>query len=135
MPAHDLFELVLCVKDVDVAAAFYREVVGLEPISRPGNGWASFWAGEKNENRWLGLRQGSLLYEQHSPLPEGHRFGPVHYAFKLPASEFDATLERLRAHDITVYGPENWEPGRFEGSSYYFYDPDANLLEVWFPKA
>jgi catechol 2,3-dioxygenase-like lactoylglutathione lyase family enzyme len=134
MAAPDLFELVLCTRDVEVAAAFYRDVVGLEPINEPSNGWAAFWAGDKNENRWLGLRNGYLLHEEHSPLPEGQRFGPAHFALKLPASELDRTLERLKAHEVPVFGPQKWAQGRFEGCSYYFYDPDANLVEFWFPK-
>ena len=129
----ELFELVLTVRDAEASGRFYAEVVGLEPIGDFGLGWASFWVGDKAGNRWLGLRQGTLLYEEHSPLPEGNRFGPVHFAFKLPESEMEKALERLRAHGVEVLGPERWGPGRFEGTSYYFYDLDANMLEFWFP--
>ena len=134
MATAELFEIVLKVRDVEVAAAFYREVVGLEPIKGPDNGWASFWAGDKAANRWLGLRQGTLLYEEHSPLPPDRRFGPVHYALKVSLHERESALERLRSHGVTVYGPAEWEPGRFTGVSYYFYDTDNNLVEYWFPE-
>src|SRR5438309_10898803 len=90
----ELFELVLCVRDVEKSARFYREVVSLEPIREPGDGWASFWAGRKEDNRWLGLREGTLLYEEHSPRAEGQRFGPVHFALKLPDSARASTLDR-----------------------------------------
>lgn len=134
MAKPQMFELVLTVRDAQAATAFYRDAVGLEPIGDFGPGWGSFWVGDKAENRWLGLREGSLMFEEHSPLPEGRRFGPVHYAFKLPEAQKEAALERLRAHGVEVLGPEHWGPGRFEGTSYYFYDLDANLLEFWFPK-
>lgn len=128
-----LIELVLCVQDVRKAARFYREVVGLEPIKEPSDGWASFWAGEKETNAWIGLRKGTLLYEEHSPFPEGERFGRVHYAMRVPTEQRELVLARLESNGVEVYGPEVWEPGRFEGASYYFYDPDGNLLEFWFP--
>ena len=133
MPTAELFEIVLVVKDVEKAAAFYREAVGLEPINPPSDGWASFWVGPKEENKWLGLRSGTLLFEEYSPRPEGKRFGPVHFALKLPDSEREAAIERLRSKGVAVYGPQDWKSGRFEGCSYYFYDLDDNLAELWFP--
>ena len=129
-----LFELVLCVKDVDLAAEFYREAVGLEPINPPGDGWASFWVGPKEENKWLGLRQGALLFEERSPRPQGKRFGPVHFALKLDDSDKDAAIKRLTDHGVQVLGPQEWKTGRFKGVSYYFYDPDDNLVEFWIPR-
>ena len=134
MSTPDMFELVLRVKDASVAAKFYREVVGLEQMHDPDQGWASFWAGDKKDNRWLGLTEGALFFEEHSPRPEGQRFGPVHYAFKLRDSQKEASLQRLKSNGVPVYGPHVWESGRMEGASYYFYDPDDNLLEFWFPK-
>ncbi|MFL5327386.1 MAG: VOC family protein [Gemmataceae bacterium] len=132
---HELFEIVLCVRDVDIAATFYRDAVGLEPINPPGDGWASFWVGPEEDNKWLGLRSGHLLFEEHSPRPEGQRFGPVHFALKLQANERDAALDRLKAFGITVLGPKEWLGGRFAGASFYFYDPDDNLVELWIPDA
>lgn len=130
---HKLFELVLVVKDIEPAARFYREAIGLEPIKPATHDWASFWAGERNTNAWLGLRKGTLLYEEHSPLPQGRRFGPIHFALRVPATAKAESLDRLARHGVKVYGPEIWQPGRFEGESYYCYDPDANLVELWFP--
>lgn len=131
--AAELFELVLCVKDAEASARFYREVVGLEPINPLSDGWGSFWVGPKEENRWLGIRQGPLLFEEHSPLPEGARFGPVHFALKVNESDIEAALARLKQHQIEILGPKEWPSGRFLGRSYYFYDPDHNLVEFWVP--
>lgn len=33
------------VRDMDVSVAFYRDVVGLSPVRRAGDGWAEFDAG------------------------------------------------------------------------------------------
>lgn len=130
-----LFELVLVVKDVESAARFYRDAVGLDPINPATDEWASFWVGERETNSWLGLRKGKLLNEEFSALPEGRRFGPVHFALRVPPSGKAEALSQLARHAVTVYGPQTWEPGRFEGESYYFFDPDQNLVEYWFPAA
>jgi len=127
-----LFEIVLVVKDIEAAARFYRDAVGLEPIHPPEDGWASFWTGERETNSWLGLRQGTLLFEEFSPLPEGNRFGPTHFALRVLTAQKKEALARLAAHGVTVYGPQVWE-GRMKGESYYFFDPDDNLVEYWFP--
>ena len=39
-------EIVLIVADVSKSAEFYEDVVGLEPVSRTGDEWAWFLAGE-----------------------------------------------------------------------------------------
>lgn len=130
----ELFELVLVVKDVGVARRFYLDAVGLEPISAPaGDDWASFHAGAPGSNAWIGLRKGTLLFEEFSPLPKGRRFGPVHFALRVPAEAKAESLARLDRHGVKVLGPEIWGGGRFRGESYYFYDPDNNLVEYWIP--
>ena len=71
-------ELVLVVKDVRSSARFYEEVVGLRPEKEADDEWAWFWAGAPGEAQRIALRKGPLLFEQHSPRPEGERWGAVH---------------------------------------------------------
>jgi catechol 2,3-dioxygenase-like lactoylglutathione lyase family enzyme len=79
----------------------------------------------------IALHRGSLLFEEHSPLPEGERFGRVHFAFEIARDELDEAVERVRDAGVEVYGPMEFD--WMQASSYYFYDPDANLLEFWSP--
>lgn len=130
MPA-GLSELVLIVADVPKAAAFYREVVGLIPCTPASDAWAWFWAGEPGEPQRLALHRGSLLFEEHSPLPAGRRFGPIHFALSVPRAELLEAVERVRGAGVRVHGPMRLEWMKAE--SYYFYDPDANLVEFWSP--
>ncbi|MGI8924854.1 MAG: VOC family protein [Fimbriimonadales bacterium] len=129
-----IHEIVLVVKGVLRAATFYRDVVGLTQLYEPNDEWAGFATASKDNPQWLGLRNGTLLYEQHSPRPEGQRFGPIHYALQARPGSLGAFLDNARHHGLTVYGPEKWE-GRMKGESYYFYDLDDNLVEYWFPEA
>lgn len=126
-----LAELVLVVPDVPAAAAFYRDLVGLTPESEPSDTWAWFIISGAGTNRpqRLALTSGPLLFEEHSPHPVGERFGPVHFAIGMTASDADAALARLRAADVAVHGPTRLE--WMAATSYYFYDPAGNLAELW----
>jgi catechol 2,3-dioxygenase-like lactoylglutathione lyase family enzyme len=122
-------ELVLVVGDVARAAEFYEDVVGLDRISRTGDSWAWFETGRANQR--LAVHKGSLLHEEHSPHPAGHRFGNVHFALEVGREQFDEAVEHVRSKGVPVYGPTELE--WMSATSYYFYDPDGNLLEFWSP--
>jgi len=125
-------ELVLIVEDVPKASRFYQDVVGLELEHETGDEWAWFWAGKVGDPQRIALHRGTLLFEEHSPFPEGHRFGTVHFAFDVAPEDLDASVERVRAADVEVYGPVEFD-APFNARSYYFYDLDGNLLEFWSP--
>jgi catechol 2,3-dioxygenase-like lactoylglutathione lyase family enzyme len=126
-----LSEIVLIVRDVPAAARFYREVVGLIPESESDDDWAWFWAGTPGVAQRVALHRGTLLFEDHSPRPAGERFGQVHYAFHVPRDQLMAAVAHMQAAGIDVYGPVHFE--QMAADSYYFYDPDGNLLEFWSP--
>jgi len=126
-------EIVLIVGDVRVAAEFYRNVVGLIPESPVDEAWAWFWVGEPGVGARLALHKGTLLFEEHSPYPAGQRWGRVHYALRVERGRLDAAVEHVRSAGVPVYGPIRFEAMR--AVSYYFYDPDGNLLEWWSPDA
>lgn len=131
MPPAGLAELVLIVQDVHAAARFYRDVVGLLPNTDPTDEWAWFWAGDPVTQQRLAVHKGSLLFEEHSPHPAGERWGPVHFALRVPRESLEAEVARVRSHGITVHGPTRL--GWMKAVSYYFFDPDGNLVEFWSP--
>ena len=131
MFAVGLSELVLIVKDVRASARFYRDVVGLVPHTEATDDWAWFWVGEQGEAQRLALHKGRLLFEEYSPHPEGERWGRVHYAFEVPRERLAAAIEHLRVSGAEVHGPVRFD--WMQATSYYFYDPDGNLLEFWSP--
>jgi catechol-2,3-dioxygenase len=123
-------EIVLVVEDVLAAAAFYRNAVGLTPEAPADEAWAWFQLANSGSSR-IGLHHGPLLFEDQSPRPPGERWGPVHFALAIDRSSLPSALERLQQHDVEVFGPVqlNW----MGATSYYFYDPDGNLVEFWSP--
>jgi catechol-2,3-dioxygenase len=124
-------EIVLIVADVVRSAHFYEEVVGLAPETAADAEWAWFWTGEPGVSARLGLHRGKLLFEEHSHWPAGERFGRVHYAFRVERGQLEAAVRHVEAFGVTVYGPTYFEWMR--AKSFYFYDPNGNLLEWWSP--
>jgi catechol-2,3-dioxygenase len=116
---------------VRAAARFYRDVVGLAPDGEPHETWAWFWAGEPGAPQRVAVAQGPLLFEEHSPLREGERFGQVHFALHVPRGRLSAAVENVREHGVEVYGPKRFD--WMGAEAWYFYDPDGNLLEFWSP--
>lgn len=126
-----LAEIVLIVNDVGASARFYREVVGLIPASKADDEWAWFWAGSPGEAQRVALHKGPLLFEDQSPHPQAQRWGPVHYALLVPPDELEAGADHIRGEGVRVFGPVRFD--WMKATSYYFYDPDGNLLELWAP--
>jgi catechol-2,3-dioxygenase len=56
----------------------------------------------------------------------------VHFAFEVPRERLGDALAQLQRKGVAVYGPTELE--WMNATSYYFYDPDGNLLEFWSPE-
>jgi catechol 2,3-dioxygenase-like lactoylglutathione lyase family enzyme len=106
-------------------------VVGLEPEHETSDEWAWFWAGRPGTPQRIALHRGPLLFEEHSPAPEGERFGTVHFALEVAREGLEEAVQRVKKAGVDVYGPTEFE--WMKARSYYFYDPDGNLLEFWSP--
>jgi catechol 2,3-dioxygenase-like lactoylglutathione lyase family enzyme len=105
------------VKDVDRAVAFYKDVLGLN-----GN-----WIGDQD---WANVNVGhddlSLVRK------EGHRH-PPHLGFRVASRE---DLEQAhRELSEGGYEPDDIHTHRDKTVSFYFTDPDGNILEaLWDPR-
>jgi catechol 2,3-dioxygenase-like lactoylglutathione lyase family enzyme len=63
------------------------------------------------------------------------RVAPQHYAFLVPAEDFEAVFARMKATGAPYWAdPARSRPGEINhhdgGSGVYFEDPDGHLLEV-----
>ena len=104
----------MAVTDVEKAAAFYKSLLGLKEVSRPGNGGIN-----------LGLSDGFLgLYKLPNPGTVNHfcigvdDFDPDKMADKLKAQGIQATVDR---------NPANRTSG---GDQLYFTDPDKTRVQL-----
>jgi len=116
-----ILETVLYVADLDRAERFYRDVMGLKQIG-------------KESDRHVFFRVGTgvllLFYAERtrrsSTLPPHGADGEIHVCFTVAPDEYDAWRRRVRDRQVAVQKEITWPVGR----SFYFRDPDGNLLEL-----
>ena len=127
-----ILESALYVGDLAVAEAFYRDVIGLEAITRV-------------EGRHVFFRCGSgvlLLFNAEAtrqppapdarlPVPPHGTSGQGHLCFAATADEIDRWKAHLLARDIAVEADFEWPNG---GRSIYFRDPSGNSIEFAEPR-
>jgi catechol 2,3-dioxygenase-like lactoylglutathione lyase family enzyme len=125
-----VLETALYVADLDKAAAFYADVMGLPCIYADyrmrvfdvgGNGVV------------LLFPQGGSLQPVESPggsIPPHDGSGPMHVAFATSKDELEAWQGHLQTAGVALEGRTEWPRG---GVSVYFRDPDDHLLEIATP--
>ena len=125
-----VLETALYVEDLDRAAAFYENVLGLKPVNKDQR-FAGYVAGPRSV--LLLFKRGSTRETVHMPggtIPPHDGQGTLHVAFAIPTDELDAWEQHLESHDIAIEGRTDWPRG---GKSIYFRDPDDHLLELATP--
>ena len=129
MPALDrVLETCLYVDDLDRAARFYEEVMGLHALTSDAR-FKAYDVGGKSV--LLLFRRGFTLETVRMPggtIPPHDGHGPLHIAFAVDAlAEWEG---RLAQHGVAIEGRTTWTRG---GVSIYFRDPDGHLLELATP--
>jgi catechol 2,3-dioxygenase-like lactoylglutathione lyase family enzyme len=116
-----ILETVLYVTDIDRAERFYTDVIGLSRIGKQAGRHVFFRVG----SGVLLLFQAAATRQTKSVPPHGAD-GEIHVCFTVPAAEYAAWKERVATRGIAVEQETVWPRGR----SFYFRDPDGNLLEL-----
>lgn len=125
-----LLETALYVDDMGRAAAFFRDVLGLEAMLETPR-LSAFDAG--GSGVLLLFQRGSTsedMVGERGTVPGHHGEGPLHMAFRIAEADYDDWMERLTDHGVTLRGEMAWPKG---GRSLYFEDPDGNVLELATP--
>ena len=117
-----MHEFVLEVADLDVAVAFYRDVIGLKEVAR--------WTGERKAV-WFdtGDTVAISLWTNETSIGalHGGRGGShVHFALRIPGGSVGAVEQRLKDLGYTTTYIE-FDDGNV---SVYFTDPDGNCVEL-----
>jgi catechol 2,3-dioxygenase-like lactoylglutathione lyase family enzyme len=116
-----ILETVLYVSDIDRAERFYREVMALQQIG-------------KDATRHVFFRVGSgvlLLFRAERTrlsgnVPPHGADGEIHVCFTVSPDEYETWKRRLDLHGVQIQHETVWPNGR----SFFFRDPDGNLLEL-----
>jgi catechol 2,3-dioxygenase len=127
MPVSELGHVVLYVRDVDAASAFYGDLLGwpvVATVDLGGTRARAFSAGRTHHELLL-IEVGPDA----APLPAGRRLGMYHFGVKVGDTdeELRATLRRLEEHGVTIVGRADHTVTH----SLYVLDPDGNEVELY----
>jgi catechol 2,3-dioxygenase-like lactoylglutathione lyase family enzyme len=127
MELQHILETCLYVDDLERAAAFYQDVLGLKIESRLDGRHVFMHCGQ----RMLLLFNPLVSREATEQFPGHGSFGPGHLAFGVRESDIDGWIQRLKSQQVGIEKILHWPQG---GRSVYFRDPAGNLLEFATPR-
>jgi catechol 2,3-dioxygenase-like lactoylglutathione lyase family enzyme len=116
-----ILETVLYVADLERAEQFYRSVMALKQIGK-----------EPGRHVFFRVGTGVLLLfhaertRRSEHLPPHGADGEIHVCFTVAPAEYEAWKRRVQDHHVIIQKEITWPVGR----SFYFRDPDGNLLEL-----
>jgi len=116
-----VLETVLYFTDQTRTEHFYRDVLGLRLLDREEGRSLFFRAGDS-----VFLLFDAAQTSRDGKLPPHGATGPVHTCFEVPTADYEAWRRYLGAEGIPLIREVRWPNGR----SFYFHDPDRNLLEI-----
>ncbi len=125
-------ETILYVDDLERAILFYRDFLGLRPMSGDAVRFQSFDSGAEGRVLLLFKRGATLVPVTVSGgvIPPHNGRGPHHIGFAIAADDYEPWLSRVKESGIAIESEGRWERG---GRSMYFRDPDGHLLELITP--
>jgi catechol 2,3-dioxygenase-like lactoylglutathione lyase family enzyme len=120
-----LVEVVLVVEDVDRSLAFYRDALGLEPISPPALPVKFLRIGPERAGvpQQVVLVPRSMLADQ----PLARTRALHHIGLEVAADDYDRERERLAKLGFEIRGGEH---PFLPVDAFYLDDPDGNEVEI-----
>lgn len=115
-------ETCLYFPDLELAKHFYHELLGLPVISHVKEKHIFFRAGTSV----LLCFNPADSKTKNSPPPH-FATGKYHFAFEVPAGQYESHKREIRDKGIAIIDVVKWEDG-FE--SFYFNDPAGNVVEI-----
>lgn len=123
MKVLSVFETAIYVDDLDAAAVFYQDVLGLKVIFKDPDRHVFFQVG--NSNVLLAFNPSTTLTGDGLPLHGAT--GPGHFALGIKMQHLDDWRKRIVSHGIAIEAEVEWPPG---GKSIYSRDPAGNSVDL-----
>jgi catechol 2,3-dioxygenase-like lactoylglutathione lyase family enzyme len=131
MKPSGILETVLYAHDLVALEEFYRNVLGLEPVSKVEGRQIFYRCGDQMLLIFNPDATVMAAAEARLPVPPHGCFGEGHVCFRASAAEIDRWRAHLEASGITIEADFEWPDG---GRSIYFRDPAGNCLEFAEPR-
>ena len=115
-PIVGLHHVAIHVNDLEEAATFYTEVIGLKEINAPSNA-------KSNRIRWFDVGDGKALHMMEAPvnIPENR----AHFA--ITVEDIDGWRSYLESKGVEVHGPR---VEVYSAERVFMRDPSGNLFEL-----
>ena len=125
-----IMETAVYVDDMDLAHRFYGGILGLDRIFS-GDALHAYDAGDRSV-LLVFFRDGRTddLETPGGVIPGHNTAGPSHFAFRIAMDSYDAWKQHLTDNGVEITSEVTWPAG---GLSFYFNDPDGNVLEMATP--
>ena len=116
-----VLETVLYFTDQERTERFYVDLLGMRLLNRSPGHALFFRAGA---SVFLMFKAEESLRPERYP-PHGAT-GPIHSCFLVPPDEYEPWKTYLSSRGVQILREADWT----NGFSFYFHDPDGNLLEI-----
>ena len=120
-PLTRVLETVLYYSDAEATERFYTDVLGMRLLDREPGRSLFFRVGD---SIFLLFKAEETL--QGRTLPAHGATGPIHTCFLAPQEEYESWKSHLSSRGIPIIRETRWP----NGLSFFFHDPDGNLLEI-----
>ncbi len=124
--ATEVLETCLYAPDLEAAATFYRDVLGLTPYSEQVGRHVFFRCGQA----MFLLFNPATTMQPGQALPNHGAVGPGHVAFASTLDDVPRWRQQLEQHGVTIDREITWPGG---GRSLYLRDPAGNIVEIATP--
>ena len=123
-------ETVVYVDDMELAHHFYSDILGLERMFK-GDVLYAYDAGLKSV-LLVFYRDGRTddLDTPGGVIPGHNSIGPSHFAFRISKDSYESWKQHMAEKGVEIISEVTWPAG---GLSFYFKDPDGNILEMVTP--
>lgn len=117
MQIQELNHVAIYVEDVNTSAGFYENVLGLQPLPRPGFDFPGAWfrLGTTQELHLIGNREEPLQIQKRH-----------HFALKITSAEEAAA--KLKSKGVEFTGPKPRPDGALQ---IFLQDPDGYYIELF----
>lgn len=126
MQARGILETAIYAGDLEVAEAFWRDVIGLERILKVEGRHVFFRCGDGVLLVFNPDATAQPPSDPAMPVPPHGAHGPGHVCFRATGDEITAWRDRLQDHGVGIEADFRWPNG---ARSIYFRDPAGNSIE------